>query len=129
MKIRRLRIKNFRSIYDLTFDLSNFTILIGRNNSGKTCILDAIRIVFENLDRNIKKTIKFENLPEDIRDQVLGLWFFKNYRNPIEIQAFVELDVSEVDDELKELCKLKEEVKGALITVRLEYLEDKGEVS
>ena len=66
MKIRRLRIKNFRSIYDLTFDLSNFTILIGRNNSGKTCILDAIRIVFENLDRNIKKTIKFENLPEDI---------------------------------------------------------------
>ena len=51
-------------------------------------------------------------MPENIKDQVLGLWFFKNYRNPVEIQVFIELDVDEVDNELKETCKLKEEVKG-----------------
>ena len=131
MKLRRLRIKNFRSIYDLTLDLSNsnLTVLIGRNNSGKTSILDAIRIVFENLDRSTIKTIKYEYLLENIRDQVLGLWFFKNYKNPVEIQVLVELDANEVDNELKELCKLKEEVKGVLIAVRLEYLVDKREIS
>ena len=129
MKLRRLRIKNFRSIYDLTLDLSNFTVLIGRNNSGKTSILDAIKIVFENLDQNTVKTVKYEDLPGDVRDQILGLWFFKNYKSPVEIQVLVELDANEVDEELKELCKLKEEVKGVWIKVRLEFLADQGVIS
>src|SRR5688500_3441862 len=44
MKITSLRIQNFRSIKDLEIDLRDTTVFIGPNNSGKTAILDAIRI-------------------------------------------------------------------------------------
>lgn len=44
MRIKRLSIKNFRSIKSLDMDLSDSTVLIGRNNAGKTAVLDALRI-------------------------------------------------------------------------------------
>ena len=44
MRIKALRIENFRSIKHLDLELSDTTVLIGPNNSGKTAILDAIRI-------------------------------------------------------------------------------------
>jgi putative ATP-dependent endonuclease of OLD family len=44
MRIRTLRIKNFRSIKSLDIDLGETTVFIGPNNAGKTAILDAIRI-------------------------------------------------------------------------------------
>lgn len=44
MKISRLRIFNFRSIKELSLDLSDTTVLVGQNNSGKTAIVDAVRI-------------------------------------------------------------------------------------
>jgi AAA15 family ATPase/GTPase len=43
MKLSFLRLKNYRNISDCTIDLSKpITTLIGRNNSGKTSVLDAI---------------------------------------------------------------------------------------
>ena len=45
MKITRLRICNFRSIDSLDLELGDTTVFIGPNNSGKTAILDAVRIV------------------------------------------------------------------------------------
>lgn len=44
MHIRRLRISNFRSIKQLDVPLAPTTVLIGPNNSGKTAILEALRI-------------------------------------------------------------------------------------
>lgn len=45
MRITSLRVENFRSIKTLDIDLGETTVLIGPNNSGKTAILDAVRIV------------------------------------------------------------------------------------
>src|SRR6267142_2048635 len=45
MKLTRLRIRNFRSIKDLEVELDESTIFIGSNDSGKTSIVDALRIV------------------------------------------------------------------------------------
>jgi predicted ATPase len=42
LSITRIRIKNFRSIKDCTFDLKDLQLLIGPNNSGKTNLLRAI---------------------------------------------------------------------------------------
>jgi energy-coupling factor transporter ATP-binding protein EcfA2 len=39
-----LRIENFRSIKRLDIQLGETTVFIGPNNSGKTAILDAVRI-------------------------------------------------------------------------------------
>jgi putative ATP-dependent endonuclease of the OLD family len=44
MRITRVRIENFRSIKNLDIELGETTVFIGQNNSGKTAILDAIRI-------------------------------------------------------------------------------------
>lgn len=44
MRITSLRIENFRSIKALNVQLGDTTVFIGPNNSGKTAILDAVRI-------------------------------------------------------------------------------------
>ncbi|HHV13913.1 MAG: DUF2813 domain-containing protein [Candidatus Methanomethylophilus sp.] len=43
MKLRHLKIENFRGITNLELELGDTTVLIGENNVGKTAILDAIR--------------------------------------------------------------------------------------
>jgi putative ATP-dependent endonuclease of OLD family len=43
MKLRHIRIKNFRCFSDIELPLDDTTILIGENNSGKTALLEAIR--------------------------------------------------------------------------------------
>ncbi len=47
MQITSLRIQNFKYIQDLLIsDIENALILVGKNNTGKTGILDAVRTVF-----------------------------------------------------------------------------------
>ena len=46
MQITYLHIKNFKSIRELEIhDIENSLILVGKNNTGKTVVLDAIRAV------------------------------------------------------------------------------------
>ena len=52
MKIKRLHIKNYKSIKELEIDdAQDALILVGRNNSGKSVILDAIRVAVGSSDR------------------------------------------------------------------------------
>ena len=44
LQIKRVTIKNFRSIRHAEIELGATTVLIGPNNAGKTAILEAIRI-------------------------------------------------------------------------------------
>jgi len=48
MKIKSIKIHNFRSIKDAKFDLYNYNVLLGANNSGKTNVLTALRIFYED---------------------------------------------------------------------------------
>ena len=49
MQIKSLHIKNFKSIQELEiFDIESALILVGKNNTGKTVVLDAIRAVTGN---------------------------------------------------------------------------------
>ena len=50
MKLKEVRIKNFRSLVDVSVPLGDLTVLIGENNTGKTSFLDALNIM---LGRNI----------------------------------------------------------------------------
>lgn len=49
MKIRKVLIENFRGIKKLELDLDDVTVLIGENNSGKTAVLDALRLCLREL--------------------------------------------------------------------------------
>ena len=77
MKITYLHIKNFKSIRDLEIkDIENAMILVGKNNTGKTVVIDAIRIVageysikdtdFLDITHNIEIDICVEFTSEDL---------------------------------------------------------------
>ncbi|MGF9712280.1 ATP-binding protein [Paenibacillus naphthalenovorans] len=49
MKLKKVILENFRSYKDrITLDVDNFTTLIGRNDAGKSTILEALEIFFNN---------------------------------------------------------------------------------
>ena len=48
MKIKSLTIHNFRSIKEVKFSLENYVILVGANNAGKSNVLTALRIFYED---------------------------------------------------------------------------------
>lgn len=76
MEIRSLRIKNFKSIRNMYIrDIENALILVGKNNTGKTAILDAICAAGGI----------YQILPED---------FQEDHSN---IEIFITLQISEED--------------------------------
>ncbi|WP_425291585.1 AAA family ATPase [Aminobacter anthyllidis] len=50
MRIKTIRIQNFRSFDDLSVSLENFTSLVGPNGAGKSTILCALNIFFREID-------------------------------------------------------------------------------
>ncbi len=92
MQIHSLSVKNFKSIQQLEiYDIENSLILVGKNNTGKTSVLDAIRAVtgnyvveehdFNEKKQNIEIAMVLELEEEDLvdlhaRGKVSG---YKNY--------------------------------------------------
>lgn len=54
MKIKKLHVVRFRSIFDETLECEALTVLIGRNGAGKSTFLQALRL---HLDPNASVTI------------------------------------------------------------------------
>ena len=77
MQIKSLHIKNFKSIRELEInDIESSLILVGKNNTGKTVVLDAIRAATGNYTaretdynekkQNIEITMTLEITQEDL---------------------------------------------------------------
>jgi AAA15 family ATPase/GTPase len=49
MKLREIKVHNYRSIVDATVLLSDYTLLIGPNNCGKSNLINAIRAFYDDL--------------------------------------------------------------------------------
>jgi putative ATP-dependent endonuclease of OLD family len=45
MRLREIKVKNFRGIRSLHLSLDGLTVLVGENNTGKSTVLEAIRLV------------------------------------------------------------------------------------
>lgn len=78
MQFTRLRIRNYKMIRDMEIrDIENALILVGKNNTGKTSVLDAIRVVtgserlreadFNEARQNIEIEVALEITGEDRR--------------------------------------------------------------
>ena len=78
MKICYLKIKNFKSIRELEIsDVENALILVGKNNTGKTAVIDALLLVaglhpvtaYDYLDKNhsIEISVKLEFTDMDLQ--------------------------------------------------------------
>ena len=82
MKIKEISIKNFRGIEDLTLQLNDFTVLIGKNGVGKSSVLHALNFFKEpnyrlriedyyrkDLSRQIEVSITFYDLSADEKEE------------------------------------------------------------
>ena len=55
MKIKKIEVKNYRSLRDVTIHTGNLLAIIGRNNSGKSNIIKALEILFKGSIKLIDK--------------------------------------------------------------------------
>ena len=65
MRLRRISIRNFRNLRDVTVTATNPTVIIGENNAGKSNFLYALRLLFDvNAER-----LRLDLSPADICSQ------------------------------------------------------------
>lgn len=56
-KLRRLRVRNYRSLKSFDVTLGDFNVLVGENASGKSNILDCLKFVAEAVEKNITSAV------------------------------------------------------------------------
>jgi len=105
MQLQKVKIHNLRSILDADFDLEKYSLLVGENNAGKTNIITALRIFYED-------DIKF-----DVKNDFPKC-------NPTDKESWIELEFLTTDDEQ---ASLKDEYKSAdkILRVR-KYLKSEN---
>lgn len=99
MKLRRLRIHNFRSILEADIEVHDYTMIVGANNAGKSNIISALRAFYEDFKHS------GDDLPKMKDAQVDESW--------------VELTFDLSEDEWEGLAdKYKEGAAGRILAVR-----------
>jgi len=105
MYLRTLHIKNFRAIKELTVDFNEgVNILIGENNSGKTAVIDALRVCYgygsQWRNEYVKKSdfhIDKQKHTDEFPDIEFHLYF--EIQEEIEAGWFIDLLSVNKDDE------------------------------
>ena len=94
MRVTAVRIRNFRGLRKLDLDLGEITVLVGENNSGKTAVLDALRICLRDLGPH--RRVVFEALDFHLADATAD----PASADPIQIEiTFSEQTTGEWSDE------------------------------
>ena len=95
MRVTYIRIQNFRGIKDLDLELGEVTVLIGENNSGKTSVLDALRLCLRDLGP--RRSVVFDTFDFHLSDAAPEA----STADPIRIEiTFSEQEKGEWSDEL-----------------------------
>ncbi len=98
MKLRKVTIHNIRSVQHATFEVSNYSILVGENNVGKTNIFTALRLLYED-NLKYKREVDF---PKDI---------------PLDQESWIELTFETTEDEQRSL-KVNYKSQDRILKVR-----------
>lgn len=61
MKLRKVHLKNFRGYKDSEFSISDLSAIIGRNDVGKSTILDALDIYFSDVAVEVADKCVYED--------------------------------------------------------------------
>jgi len=96
MKIKQIEIHNFRSIKSAKFNLNDYSLLIGENNSGKSNVFRALRIFYEN---NLKYNEQTDFPKFDTEDN--ESWIEIEYLTDIEEQETLKDEYKNEDNILK----------------------------
>jgi predicted ATPase len=109
MRIDKLTLHNFKNLHDFTIDFdenSPTTVLVGRNGTGKSNLLEALTIIFRDLDLGEPPSFKY----------TLTYYIYRNkIKHKVEIDADPERDKDvisiKVDDEVLSYSKFIENNK------------------
>ena len=95
MRIKRLILKNFRIFKEKTvIELDNLTALIGKNDIGKTTILDALDIFFNGKDAQVK--LEREDISKDVEsDEILIGVVFEDFPQTLIVDATVPTNLKD----------------------------------
>lgn len=150
-KLERVTIKNFRSISKLELPLRQINVLVGRNNTGKTTIIEALAILLSSFNNyqdfignnilnlvsryrdNLQYLIKYREefaeisaLTED--NNKIKLYIMKKLKEYKNIDKIVFEKINEAIDQVvsdiyeKEVIKLEKEIDK--LRIRLNRLPD-----
>ncbi|GAG75575.1 unnamed protein product, partial [marine sediment metagenome] len=98
MKIRELSIQRFKSLKKVSMKkIGDLIILIGANGSGKSNLLEALTLFFNELD--------FDTTERSIGKLDEYFWFGRKVRQPIEFEVLIEFSKAEIADMLPEDSK------------------------
>lgn len=83
MRLREIVVKNFRCLVDVTIPITDTTVLVGENNSGKTALLEALKLALprsaagrrDPFDEYDYYMVKFTDSPQSSEGIVIELWF------------------------------------------------------
>ena len=141
MKLREIRVQNFRCLADVTMPIGDTTVLVGANNSGKTALLDALRIAltgnranrgtpFDEYDYHMSQV---GDSPQTSQGIVIELWFREDAPDEWPdslVQALNDIiqtdPVQDLDAIGLRVSSKHDEVAGAIITKR-EFLTLDGQ--
>jgi len=88
MKIRRIRIENYKSLRNVSLDqIGDLVVLIGMNNAGKTSFLELLNRFFAEIDMT--------GVPSGV-DQ--HCWYDGDVEKDIKITVSLELDKAELEE-------------------------------
>lgn len=105
MFLERIDIKNFRGIKELSLELDDLCVLVGENNSGKSSVLDALRLCMTRpLTRRASVFEEYDYHLDDASAE-------PSRENPIEITLkFAEREMDEWPDEFSQTLRLAEQI-------------------
>lgn len=104
MKLRTIEVNKFRSIESVSIEIENLSIFIGENNAGKSNILRAIELFYQDSVRGINEEyfyfknhtqpisiiLAFDRLVDyDRKQKYLKHWI---YNNAIKVKKVIEFD-------------------------------------
>jgi len=95
MRIKRLILKNFRIFKETTIiDLDNLTAFIGKNDIGKSTILDALDIFFNGKDAQVKLDREDISKGADSDEILIGV-AFENFPQKLIVDVTVPTNLKE----------------------------------
>jgi predicted ATPase len=70
--LRRVKVRNYKSLVGCDVELGALTVLVGRNGSGKSNFLDALRFVVDALRVSLDHAIKSRGGIDEVRRRSIG---------------------------------------------------------
>jgi len=120
-RLRRVTVKNYKSLADAVVDLEQFTVLVGPNGSGKSNFVDALRFVGDCLKTSISLALQNRGGINAVRRHSHG------HPTHFGVRLIVELENQGIADYSFEIAARQEgrfEVKGERCVVQTSLMSE-----